>query len=84
MFNNISKLMKTTLEQKRLTQADLAKSLGFKNSQFISNVSRGKCSLPLKRMKHFSYLTDTSIDEIKTAYLADQSVRFDEAVNDQG
>jgi len=79
MFDNISKLMKTALEQKKLTQAELARSLGFKNSQFISNVVRGKCSLPLKRMKHFSYLTDTSIDEIKTAYLLDAAARFDEA-----
>ena len=52
-FQNIAKLIR----QKRLThpkgysQSELSHLLGYKNGQFISNVERALCNIPLKMLK---------------------------------
>ena len=50
-FNHIAKYIKTQREAVELSQTELATAIGYKNGQFISNVERGLCSLPLCKIK---------------------------------
>lgn len=72
-FKNIATLIraKRINHPKSYSQSDLSLLLGYKNGQFISNVERGLCNVPLKMMKKISEVLDISGDEIKTAILKD-------------
>ncbi len=56
---------------KNYSQSDLSLLLGYKNGQFISNVERGLCNVPLKMMKKISEVLDITAIEIKSAILKD-------------
>jgi hypothetical protein len=49
----------------------LARQLGYKNEQFISNVERGKCNLPPSKIKQFSQLTGVKTQIIVDTMIAD-------------
>ena len=66
-FKNIATLIrsKRTGHSKNYSQSDLSLLLGYKNGQFISNVERGLCNVPLKMMKKISEVLDINPDDIK-------------------
>lgn len=72
-FKNIANLVraKRVGHPKNYSQSDLSLLLGYKNGQFISNVERGLCNVPLKMMKKISEVLDISGEEIKAAILKD-------------
>lgn len=72
-FKNIATLIRTKRigHPKNYSQSDLSLLLGYKNGQFISNVERGLCNVPLKMMKKISEVLDISPDDLKTAILKD-------------
>ena len=72
-FKNIANLIKTkrTSHPNNYSQSDLSELLGYKNGQFISNVERGICNVPLKMMKKISEVLDITAEELKTAVLKD-------------
>lgn len=72
-FKNIAALVRTKRinHPKNYSQSDLSLLLGYKNGQFISNVERGLCNVPLKMMKKISEVLDITPVEIKTAILKD-------------
>lgn len=72
-FKNIAALIRTKRinHPKNYSQSDLSLLLGYKNGQFISNVERGLCNVPLKMMKKISEVLDIPGDEIKVAILKD-------------
>jgi len=72
-FKNIATLvrMKRIGHPKNYSQSDLSLLLGYKNGQFISNVERGLCNVPLKMMKRISEVLDINPDELKAAILKD-------------
>lgn len=72
-FKNIATLIRTKRinHPKSYSQSDLSLLLGYKNGQFISNVERGLCNVPLKMMKKISEVLDISAEDIKTAILKD-------------
>lgn len=72
-FKNIANLVRTKRigHPKNYSQSDLSLLLGYKNGQFISNVERGLCNVPLKMMKRISEVLDISADELKAAILKD-------------
>ncbi len=57
---------------KGYSQSELSQLLGYKNGQFISNVERALCNVPLKMLGRVSEILDISHDEIKSAILEDQ------------
>ncbi len=77
-FHNIAKLIKTKRVEhtKRYSQSELSLILGYKNGQFISNVERGLCSIPLKMLSTVASVLDITHEEIKAAVLRD----FEETV----
>lgn len=52
-FNNIAVLIRTArlAVEPALSQTDLSRRLGYKNGQFISNMERGLCSLPMEKIE---------------------------------
>lgn len=72
-FKNIAILVRTKriAHAKNYSQSDLSLLLGYKNGQFISNVERGLCNVPLKMMKKIAEVLDINPEELKTAILKD-------------
>ena len=78
-FKNIAKLIRTkrTDHPKKYSQSELSMTLGYKNGQFISNVERGLCSIPLKMLAKVCVVLDINYDDIKKELLKD----FEETIN---
>lgn len=73
-FDNIAKLV---IERRKLTgisQMKLSLLLGYKNSQFISNVERGLCSIPIEKICDFCKHTETETDSVIKAILWDHQM----------
>lgn len=73
-FEHIAKLIRTKRinHTKGYSQSELSNLLGYKNGQFISNVERALCSIPLKMLRKVSEVLDITSEELKEAILKDQ------------
>lgn len=73
-FENIAKLIRTKRvnHPKGYSQSELSHLLGYKNGQFISNVERALCNIPLKMLGRVCEVLDITHQEIKEAILRDQ------------
>ena len=72
-FENIAKLIKVkrTQHPKGYSQSELSNLLGYKNGQFISNVERSLCNIPLKMLNRVSDILNISHVELRDAILKD-------------
>ncbi|EQC44876.1 helix-turn-helix domain-containing protein [Bacteriovorax sp. Seq25_V] len=72
-FENIAKLIKDKRTQhvKGYSQSELSHLLGYKNGQFISNVERALCNIPLKMLNRVAEILDISHDDLRDAILKD-------------
>lgn len=72
-FKHIAQLIRTKRinHPKNYSQSDLSVLLGYKNGQFISNVERGLCNVPLKMMKKISDVLEIDPNDLKQAILRD-------------
>lgn len=73
-FKHIAQLIRTKRmnHPKGYSQSELSNMLGYKNGQFISNVERALCNIPLKMLKKVADVLDIHPDELKDAILKDQ------------
>lgn len=73
-FKNIAQLIRTKRmnHPKGYSQSELSHLLGYKNGQFISNVERALCNIPLKMLRKVSEVLDITSEELKAAILRDQ------------
>lgn len=73
-FKNIAQLIRTKRmnHPKGYSQSELSHLLGYKNGQFISNVERALCNIPLKMLRKVSEVLDIPSEELKAAILKDQ------------
>ncbi len=73
-FKNIAQLIRSRRmnHPKGYSQSELSHLLGYKNGQFISNVERALCNIPLKMLKRVSEVLDIPSEELKGAILKDQ------------
>jgi len=73
-FENIARLIRTKRmnHPKGLSQSELSHLLGYKNGQFISNVERALCSIPLKMLARVAEVLHISHEELRDALLKDQ------------
>ena len=85
-FENIAKLIRTKRinHPKAYSQSELSNLLGYKNGQFISNVERALCNIPLKMLTRVSEVLDVTPEELKDAILKDQEVTLDNYLNSGG
>jgi transcriptional regulator with XRE-family HTH domain len=73
-FKNIAQLIRTRRmnHPKQFSQSELSHLLGYKNGQFISNVERALCNIPLKMLRKVSEVLDIPAEDLKGAILKDQ------------
>ena len=78
-FDNIAKLIrnKRLNHPKGYSQSELSHLLGYKNGQFISNVERALCNIPLKMLGRVSEVLDISPEALKEAILKDHELTLD-------
>ncbi|MDD0853167.1 helix-turn-helix transcriptional regulator [Halobacteriovorax sp. GB3] len=78
-FENIAKLIRTKRinHPKGYSQSELSHLLGYKNGQFISNVERALCNIPLKMLTRVSEVLDIDPAELKAAILKDHERTLD-------
>ncbi len=78
-FDHIAKLIKEKRKghPQGYSQSELSSLLGYKNGQFISNVERGLCNIPLKMLVKVSHVLGISMEEIKTAVMSDHERTID-------
>ena len=65
-FKNVAKLVRSSRinHPKEYSQAQLSHLLGYKNGQFVSNVERALCSIPLKMLLKLSKILDIPKDDL--------------------
>lgn len=82
-FDNIAKLIrdKRLSHPRRYSQSELSNLLGYKNGQFISNVERGLCSIPLKMLSRVSEVLNIPPSEIRAVMLRDQETTLNNHLN---
>ena len=73
-FKNIAQLIreKRMNHPKSYSQSELSHLLGYKNGQFISNVERALCNVPLKMLVRVCEVLEIEPQELKMAILKDQ------------
>jgi hypothetical protein len=78
-FKNIAELIKSKRLQhpKAYSQSELSHLLGYKNGQFISNVERALCNIPLKMLGKVSEVLDITPERLKEAILKDHEATLD-------
>jgi transcriptional regulator with XRE-family HTH domain len=76
MFDNIANLVRTKRLEKKMTQLQLSELCGYKNGQFISNVERGNCSYPYKKINKLCSFLDVPKEVMKAAMMADYESRI--------
>ena len=64
-------LVKFCRESRDLTQMEMASKLGYKTAQFISNVERGICALPVNSFKAVSKVLDVHLLSLFNAHIKD-------------
>ncbi len=82
-FKNIAKLIrnKRLHHPKGYSQSELSNMLGYKNGQFISNVERALCNIPLKMLTRVSEVLNIDPEELKEAILKDQEQTLNNYLN---
>ena len=78
-FESIAQLIRSKRlgHPKAYSQSELSHLLGYKNGQFISNVERALCNIPLKMLKRVSDVLDIPPADLKTAILNDHEKTLD-------
>lgn len=78
-FENIAKLIRTRRinHPKSYSQSELSSLLGYKNGQFISNVERALCNIPLKMLGKVSEVLDINPNDLKRAMASDLDKTLD-------
>lgn len=57
-----------------LSQQNVANALGYSSPQFISNLERGTCPVPLNRIRQFIDLYKIDQDEFVSKFLNEQEI----------
>lgn len=72
-FASIADIVKKyrLLHPQKLSQVELSNLLGYKNGQFISNVERGICAIPLKALGDLKKILNIPQDELVKAMVKD-------------
>lgn len=78
-FENIARLVKEVrlAHPSHMSQSDLSHKLGYKNGQFISNVERGLCSIPLKSLSLFCEVLGVPKSKVVEVILKDTELTIE-------
>lgn len=78
-FEQIAQVVKQSRinHPKGYSQSELSQLMGYKNGQFISNVERGLCSIPKKKIKKLANILNINKEELFTAILTDDRITLE-------
>lgn len=84
-FDHMAKLIKNYRKSsaRNYSQSELSRSLGYKQGQFVSNIERGLCSLPLNKANKIIEELGIPKDELKQAYIDDFNDFFEDSVREK-
>lgn len=82
-FDNIARLIRSKRinHPKSYSQSELSHLLGYKNGQFISNVERALCNIPLKMLGRVIEVLEITSEELKDAILKDHEMTLNNYLN---
>lgn len=70
-MTELGKYIKEARKERGLLQTDLSNKLGWATAQYISNIERGTCSFPLKKLKLLSKILKCDIDHLVALVIQD-------------
>lgn len=79
-FTNVANLVKGSREKTPWSQTEVSHQLGYKNGQFISNIERGLCSVPVKKVFALCCLIGCDVSAMKEAMIRDFCQSFDSEI----
>jgi hypothetical protein len=84
-FSGIAQLVKNYRLQhpKKLSQVELSNLLGYKNGQFVSNVERGICAIPLKALGDLVRILNIPQNDLVKAMVRDYEETIINHLNDE-
>ena len=71
-FKNIAQAVKSNRVKVDISQEELSHRLGYKNGQFVSNVERGLCSIPNKKLVAISDVLKVEPEVLIEAIVSDK------------
>lgn len=74
-MDQLSQFLLDAREKAKMTQAQVAKELGYKTPQFISNLERMIVPFPLDKAKKFIRITKCSSSGLEKAVMAREAAR---------
>jgi len=81
-FSRIAQAVSEARKKKEMSQVELAKLLGYKNGQFISNVERGKCSIPVEKIFLLSKILSVNSIVFGQALITDFQLHVFESIKE--
>lgn len=63
-----------------LSQQQVARAIGIKTGQYVSNTERGLAGVPLKVAKKWCEIVGANPQQLKQAILSDKIIQIDEAL----
>lgn len=79
-MNDLSKLLVSARNKRGLSQGDMAKLLGLKTAQSISNIERQTSPFPLKHTRKIARILRVHPRDIVNTYLDDRRKRIFKAL----
>lgn len=71
-FQSIARTIKNNRLKVGISQEGLSKMIGYKNGQFVSNVERGLCSIPNKKLVPIANILKVDPEVLIEAIIADK------------
>ena len=72
VFGNVATVVKKYREKLgNLSQLEMSNKLGYKNGQFISNVERGLCGMPFKKLNDTAKILNIDVTLLTAAVILD-------------
>lgn len=76
-YESMARLLKNKREKLGMSQSEVAEKVGVTSGQFISNIERALCSVPIRKIYDVCKTLDIPKEQIKYAYIEDMSRTID-------
>lgn len=83
-MSNLGEIIRVGRAKTNVSQSQLAKKLGYKNGQYISNVERGQCSLPVRHIAQAGDILNIHPENIANAMISDYADKINNAIRING
>ncbi len=78
-----SELIKRARIARNMSQNELSSLLGYKNGQYLSNIERGLCAIPVKKLVAAAHYLKLDVHILRMALIEDFTAALDKEINVQ-